>query len=190
MADGYLAHIAEDRRAQTVLEHCVETAELAAECLAAISMDRIAFLAGLLHDLGKYETAFQEYLLKASNNEKVRRGSVRHTFQGCRYILTNFHKLDVSDYSDITAEIIAYAIGAHHGLFDCIDEKQRSGFAHRVNTETSEYEQALSRFRAESEEVPEKCFAEANRQMQPIYAKLNELSEDMLFFHLGMLSRT
>lgn len=190
MSSQYLAHIAEDGRTQTVLEHCMETARYAAECLRAMGMDKAAFLSGSFHDDGKCETPYQRYLVKAANHEAVRRGSVTHTFQGCRYILETFHNPDAGDFSDITSELIAYAIGAHHGLFDCIDEKQKSGFLHRLHTETPEYHEAVSRLCAELPEPPQKSFEEANRQMQAIYAKLDEIPDnDSLAFALGMLSR-
>lgn len=190
MADEYLAHIAEDGRTQTVLEHCMETARYAAECLAPVQLDAVVFLAGLVHDLGKYEMPYQEYLINAAYSEDVRRGSVIHSFQGCRYVLETFHRSGAEDYSDITAELIAYAIGAHHGLFDCIDAKQKSGFLHRLCEQTPEYQDAVARFIAESSENLENCFEKANLQMQPVYAKLNaQLDDNVYAFQIGMLSR-
>lgn len=190
MADEYLAHIAEDGRTQTVLEHCTETARYAAQCLAPVQLDTIAYLAGLLHDLGKYEKPYQEYLIKAVNSEDVYRGSVIHSFQGCRYILEAFHRPGAEDHSDITAELIAYAIGAHHGLFDCIDAKQKSGFLHRLREQTPEYQNAVARFIAESSKNLENCFENANLQMQPIYARLDtQLDDNVYAFQIGMLSR-
>lgn len=190
MAEEYLAHTAEDGRKQTVLEHCMEAARYAAECLAPVQLDAIGFLAGLLHDLGKYEKPYQEYLIKAAYSEDIRRGSVIHSFQGCRYVLETFHRPGAEEYSNITAELIAYAIGAHHGLFDCIDAKQKSGFLHRLCEQTPEYRNAVVRFIAESSENLENCFENANLQMQPVYAKLNAQPDDNVYaFQIGMLSR-
>lgn len=62
MSSQYLAHIAEDGRTQTVLEHCLETASLAAEFAAAFDAREQGYLAGLTHDWGKYSSGFQKRL--------------------------------------------------------------------------------------------------------------------------------
>ena len=77
----YYAHIAQDGRTQTVIEHMKGTAERAASCLAGVGLEKAAYLAGLLHDLGKFTEAFQTYL---QEGDRSKRGSVIHTFQGCR----------------------------------------------------------------------------------------------------------
>lgn len=58
----YLAHIAQDHRRQTVLEHLNGTAELCARFAAAFGAEEQGRLAGLSHDLGKYSDAFQRRL--------------------------------------------------------------------------------------------------------------------------------
>ena len=60
--EAYLAHIAQDGREQTVLEHLTGTAELAAEFGASFGGEKQASLAGLAHDIGKYSAAFQRRL--------------------------------------------------------------------------------------------------------------------------------
>lgn len=62
MVDEYLAHIAEDGRKQTVLEHCMETAELAAAFAAEFDAREQGYLAGKTHDIGKYSAGFQKRL--------------------------------------------------------------------------------------------------------------------------------
>ena len=47
---------------QTVQEHCRNTAELAARCLRGVPLSNAAYLAGLLHDLGRYTATFKDYL--------------------------------------------------------------------------------------------------------------------------------
>ena len=58
----YLAHIAEDGREQTVLEHLQNTARLAASFAAPFGGEKQGELAGLAHDLGKYSAEFQRRL--------------------------------------------------------------------------------------------------------------------------------
>ncbi len=67
----YYAHTAEhpdgsrnpDRsKWQLLAEHLRNVAQLAAKFAAAFGAETEAYLAGLLHDLGKYQSAFQQYL--------------------------------------------------------------------------------------------------------------------------------
>lgn len=58
----YYAHIAQDDRKQTVLEHLVGTANLCTAFAAAFDAEEQGQLAGLAHDLGKYSAAFQRRL--------------------------------------------------------------------------------------------------------------------------------
>lgn len=59
---NYLAHISQDGRRQTVLEHLDGTAELCAGFAAAFRAEDQGRLTGLAHDLGKYSAAFQRRL--------------------------------------------------------------------------------------------------------------------------------
>lgn len=106
---------------QTVREHLVGTAQRAAQCLRQVGLEHAGYLAGLLHDLGKYTEAFQQYL---DEGDSTKRGSVIHTFQGCRYLMEQYHRGDIQTIS--CAELLAFAVGAHHGLFDCVDQSDAS----------------------------------------------------------------
>ena len=80
---------------------------------------------------------------KAVRGEKVVRGSVNHTFAGVRYILDTFHGQQCQSIEDVVAEIIAYAIGAHHGLFDAVDENGKNGFKYREEKNDYPYQEAI-----------------------------------------------
>ena len=62
MASTYLAHIANDRREQSVLEHLDGTAGRCAGFASAFGAGEQGRLAGLAHDIGKYSDAFQRRL--------------------------------------------------------------------------------------------------------------------------------
>lgn len=58
----YLAHISEDGRNQTILDHLTGTAKLCADFAAAFGAEEQGRLAGMAHDIGKYSDAFQRRL--------------------------------------------------------------------------------------------------------------------------------
>jgi CRISPR-associated endonuclease Cas3-HD len=71
----------------------------------------LAYLAGLWHDAGKYQAAFQRYLVEsneASNEERPGKGKVKHSIVGAALA----HR--VLEDSSLQAAL-AWAIAAHHG---------------------------------------------------------------------------
>ena len=146
---SYSAHIRKDafgnRHTQSVEEHCKNCARYASQS-APDGLGQTAYLAGLLHDMGKYTDSFQSYLTMASDGEKVRRGSVNHTFAGVRFAMERWHSDGNPFYHNLTGEILAFAIGAHHGQFDCIAPDGTDGFLHRISEEKNSYGQARENF--------------------------------------------
>lgn len=155
---------------QSVAEHCRNTAKYASEALKAVGLEKTAYLAGLLHDVGKHTLRFVQYIEDAVINEKeVKRGSVNHTFAGVKLILAKHAKyVGANDFQDLTIELIAYAIGAHHGLFDCIKDKDESAFAYRLEKENIDSEEAIENFYNEcaSEDEIEKLLLEATDEIK------------------------
>lgn len=198
---------------QSVEEHCCKTADYAGESLRPAGLFHAGYLAGLLHDMGKLREEFAEYIKKASKGVNVRRGSVVHTFQGCRFILDSYHGNSNSlGFTDITAELIAYGIGAHHGLFDCCGPwSDEHGFHHRMNSKETGFEETVNHaFKAigNKEEI-DTLFAEAERECAASFGKIQQmlnarvikrddptriLTQDFLqkelSFYLGMEART
>lgn len=139
----HIAHIREDGKIQTGVEHSRHAAEYASRSLTPIGMKTTAYLAALLHDFGKFKQEYDHYLEEARAGTAVR-GSVNHTFAGVRFVLEQWHHGNRIGYDEVTAELLAYAIGAHHGLFDCIDVRQNSGFQHRQVKEGIGYAESRS----------------------------------------------
>lgn len=180
--DVFPAHIRKENDEfviQTISEHCNGTAVIASECLKNVKLEKTAFIAGLLHDLGKYTEAFKNYIWSAAKGESVVRGSVNHTFAGLKYLLDKYHIFE-NDNSGLStaAEFIGFAIGAHHSLFDCIDEKHRNGFIYRQNKEDIFYEEAINNYfnYCCSEEYINKSMVDACEEITPILQKLYDIS--------------
>lgn len=194
------AHIAiaqngQKRRVQTCAEHSRAVAALARDHLQACGLEKVGYLAGLLHDCGKFTDEFDAYLEKAVKGENVHKGSVIHTFAGVSDLLEQFHSHDGRlTFSDITAETLAAGIGSHHGLMDLWDERHQSGFEHR-RTRQPEYDrQAIASFHAECAKEPEvrRLFQEADEEILRLCREKivpNIRSEAEGYFVLGLLVR-
>lgn len=141
----YDAHIRGDGERQSAQKHCRGAAKHASKALKPVKMEHMAYLATLLHDMGKFKEEFARYLVEAWLGN-ARRGTVNHSFAGVHFVLEKWHQTGSFDYAEITAELLAYAIGAHHGLFDCIDEQQNSGFFHRQTKENIGYQESIKNF--------------------------------------------
>lgn len=193
----HIAHIRIDDGVgvyQTVAEHCIETAKYAFDSLEQMGLGSCGYISGLLHDCGKLKQSYQDYLIRAVNGESVVRGSVNHTFAGVIYVMNEFHK-DKSDvFEKMTSEIIAIAIGAHHGEFDVIKIDGKGGFDHRLNTSDEEihYSEAIENFFKEvaSEDELKDLFLRADEEVKAIYnEKIQESNPDAVYTQLGFLAR-
>lgn len=197
-----LAHLTIEngiRKEQTLAEHCVRTAEYAAESLKAANLYNTAYLAGILHDMGKATEKFNAYLESAFQGEDVARGSVNHTFAGVIYLLERYHSvIDAqSRWKCLTSEIIGYAIGSHHGIFDCVDLDESNGFVHRLEKDRKEicYEEAIENFfeQVMPQKQIDEYFYKATNEIQDFFEKVQkDLGSDKrneVFFQVGLLCR-
>lgn len=196
----HLAHISQDKRKQTVAEHCRGAAQYASDSLKAVRMSITAYLASLMHDMGKCKEAYSLYLQSAVNgNENARRGSVNHTFAGVRFALDRWHESEEFGYEEITAELLAFAIGSHHGLLDCVDERQNSGFYHRQTKDGIDYRESVDNYlqQCAGEEELDTLFAASVQEMTAVINKIStlsqqedeELAKGETFFYIGLLAR-
>lgn len=107
----FYAHSTEDeslRDWHRLRDHLRGTAKRAATYGHRIGIGRACWLAGLLHDLGKYSEAFQRRLVGM-------RERVDHATAGAVEVL----RLDASPQDGIVTKLIAFAIAGHHtGLPD------------------------------------------------------------------------
>lgn len=193
----YIAHINENDEIQTCKNHSVGTARISKDRLESVNLGNVAYLSGILHDAGKFTDDFKKYIIDSHNNVPVRKGSVIHTFAGCSYILKKYHTGSL-DIHDVTAELIAYAIGAHHGLFDCIDDNGKCGFEHRLHHQSQYDDIAMANFFNEclSESDIDTYFHNSISETENmIHILFDEIYEDeekencVRLFYIGLLAR-
>ena len=164
---------------QSVKEHCRNTASYASEILSTIGLQKTAYLAGLLHDSGKCRSAFKNYIEDSIiRGKKVKRGTVDHSFVGMRYILSKHQNDDNIDAAmNITIELIAYAIGSHHGLFDCIKNHDESVFDIKIQKDDDGYKEAIRNYFDECafEEELENLLQQATEELKKLIPMICEL---------------
>lgn len=187
-----------NKKEHSVLEHCKVAAEYAKDCASPLRVGSAAYLAGLFHDMGKCTVASKAYQEATARGEPVRRGSVIHTFQSCRFLLDG-HSKQASNYMDLTRELLAYAASAHHGSFDCCDENRKSGFDHRVLAKDIGYEEARLHFLEElgGENIANELLQEAHKELLSVYETLDNMSDQNqdedgteFLFYVGLLARS
>lgn len=125
----------ETGKEQLLLTHLLKTAKLAVKKARDIKLYYTAYLLGVLHDIGKADSLFQN---KIKNNTSAK---VNHSSAGAKFVYEIYKGMERSYKSeDITfekqypqsfVEIIMYVIEAHHGIFDIIDrdDEQRRNVA-------------------------------------------------------------
>ena len=84
---------------QLLIDHLKNVAEYAEKFASSFGADRLAYVAGLLHDLGKYSIEFQSRL--EGSNEKV-----DHSTAGA---------IEAEKRFGIIGRVLAYVISGHHG---------------------------------------------------------------------------
>ncbi len=198
----YPAHIKKDSSGaviavQTVEEHCQNTARYAAQALSSVGLSAVGEAAGLLHDLGKYTDRFRAYIRDGVGV----RGSVNHVFSGVRLVLERYHRCSEERPEDIVAELLALAVGGHHGgLFDCVDENRKNGFQHRLTKEGTGYREATDNFfhRCIGQEELDRRFQAAQNELTPVLQNIcamtgedadNERYYRETAFYSGLLAR-
>ncbi|HPC98609.1 MAG TPA: CRISPR-associated endonuclease Cas3'', partial [Bacteroidales bacterium] len=128
----YLAHIKKGEGKeinQTVEEHLRNVARLSSLLASKFGLNKSCELLGLLHDLGKYSSAFQNYLQSATGiidqdeDEYVDsgklKGKIDHSTAGAQYIWNCAKGEDKK--LQVAIQTMALCIASHHsGLIDCI----------------------------------------------------------------------
>lgn len=101
----FIAHKRENTgEVQELIEHLEQTARKAKTFGDKFGAGEHAYIAGLLHDLGKYSQEFQDRI----NGSKKR---VDHSTAGAQEVFNRFKEKNLGQ----VGKMIAYCIGGHHG---------------------------------------------------------------------------
>ncbi|WP_028596323.1 CRISPR-associated helicase/endonuclease Cas3 [Paenibacillus assamensis] len=140
-----IAHIREsDKQEQTIEEHLLGVQMLAERYGAKLNLRHVTGLAGLLHDLGKYNVRFIEYILAATDSsitDKPKRGSVDHSTAGGKLLYDFFHSKDNNSYKRRLAEIVGNAIISHHSYLHDFLNSSGSDYLRRVRDKALDEEE-------------------------------------------------
>lgn len=135
----YAAHISEDDRIQSIIDHLEETASQARKYASRFNNGEAAFLCGLFHDVGKYSEKFQKRIYKLSSEK------VDHSTAGAKELNNRFGKF---------GKLLAYCVAGHHtglpdggSLADTEDKPTLCGRLYRV---VEKYPQLESDFKSVS----------------------------------------
>ena len=121
-----------NEKIQTLKEHLFQVAGKARKIGKKIGIEKITILVSLLHDLGKSDRNFQNYIYNRTN-EKINHSSAgaRFLFEKVRYFVEKNLKLK-KDWL-LFLEIMEYVIFSHHGLYDVISSEGESRTIKRRN---------------------------------------------------------
>ena len=192
MSGFFPSHINEKGEIQTNTTHSYGVAHIAHKALSPIGLGETAFLLGLIHDCGKFTEEFCDYIVRATSGEKVKKGSVIHSFAAVSLLLNHFHSKK-GEFSDAAAEVLACAAGSHHGLFDCVNQDGESGFRYRLEKQVSYDKKAIQHYFEEccDEAKLKQHWEKSLGEMIPVLEKCMELGKDdsETSFFVGLLTR-
>ena len=138
---SYLAHL-DGKREQSILEHSQNTAALSAD-FAISALKPLAYILGMLHDIGKYQNSFQ----KRIRGKNIR---VDHSTCGAIEAMTHYQ-------TPVTRLMLALCIAGHHSGLPDTGSKQDDGSTLYGRINRQDQFEDYSVFRRE---MPELCLDE------------------------------
>lgn len=144
----FIAHVREaDRNTHQSLEcHLRGVGQLSRHFAEKFGLSMHGQLIGLLHDLGKYSTDFQHYILSATGllnqdedeeyvDAKGLKGKIDHSTSGAQVVWSELSAHGVQ--GQFAGQVLALCIASHHsGLIDCLSSSDKApafdNFARRV----------------------------------------------------------
>ncbi len=139
---SFLAHLQDNGQHQLVRDHLLAVSKLTRSHSAKVGADVAGAAIGLLHDIGKYSSAFQHYLRQLAPTQDTEqlglgRGKVDHSTAGAQAIWRRLRPQ--GDQDSVVGEILALCVASHHsGLIDCIVPSGTDNLSRRMCKEASE----------------------------------------------------
>ncbi|MHB8278306.1 MAG: CRISPR-associated helicase Cas3' [Candidatus Humimicrobiaceae bacterium] len=151
MEKEYYAHTLEDRPQnewQKLEDHLKNVADLARHFAESFNAGDWAYIAGLLHDIGKYSQEFQSMLIKtADNNTNIeKKGHPDHSTASAQLIFRHFDENNPNLL--YFSQILSLCIMSHHsGMVDSISPEGINVFLRRINKsdEKTHYREVISK---------------------------------------------
>ena len=198
-----LAHIRDSGEAQLLTEHLTAVSEFAGQFASKIGLKETGGILGLLHDFGKANELFQNYLLSGEGfippdedeyiDPKAMRGKIDHSTAGAQIIFENLTGRGSKE--EMAAQILALCIASHHsGLIDCLTPEGENNFDRRMKKpdEDTHKTEAVSNLQAIENELAALLSEDIADQ---VFVKLKSLqgkqidSKETLTFKIGLLIR-
>lgn len=190
-----IAHKDEFGRIQTVKEHSFNVARLCENMGKELKIGTLCYIAGLLHDTGKYGK-FQDYIsMEDKKQQKALKGTINHSSAGARFLMEEYGE-GKGGLQEITVQVIAGAIFSHHGLYDFVNLKNEEIFYERCFPK-SEIEYDLVKQYIEEELLSEinleQLIQEAGKELLQFMNKIKSLSikekNSGIYIYLAYLER-
>ncbi|MEG2054619.1 MAG: CRISPR-associated endonuclease Cas3'', partial [Oscillospiraceae bacterium] len=186
---AFLAHINEENEKQTLKVHLQTTSMLCGQFADKINCKNIGLLCGLLHDIGKYTSRFNTYLLNAHNGIFGQKHN--HSSAG-GVLLFSLMEKETDGFSLLLKQIVSEAICCHHsGLCDNLTPNGEDGFLKRVSEKQDilydeVYQNFCDEFSIEKDVLP--LISLAKNELIAIVKKIN-LAEIDTVFSFGLLQK-
>jgi CRISPR-associated endonuclease/helicase Cas3 len=137
-----IAHVRQHDQCQQILVcHLTEVAEISKQLANKINIGEAGELIGLLHDFGKYSTAFQTYIRTETgllepdaDNQTNQKGKIDHSTAGAQWVWQELASWGNNGEGMLCGQILALCIASHHGgLIDNLATDGEHLFDKRIN---------------------------------------------------------
>lgn len=186
----FISHFKENR-IQSVKEHNLNVANLTSKYASKIKFSNTGFLIGYLHDIGKYNPKFQEYILNVKNltdlnkeKEIEKLPTIDHGRIGGMFLYENFHDTD-NLYQKFLIEICSMCITYHHGgLEDFIkpDTLFETPLITRIENYDEDYKNSIANFNSENEINIEMVLEKSIEEFKTFFDKYGKENLYFLYF--------
>ncbi|WP_052571031.1 CRISPR-associated endonuclease Cas3'' [Endomicrobium proavitum] len=191
MSEEFYARYSQDgKRKQFLKEHLKVVSCIAMNNAEKIGLADFGKYLGLLHDLGKYQNAFQKYLANGG-----KRGSVHHAPVGAIHIFEKIKELNIKKDRNLTflAEVLALCITSHHtNLIDMLDISGSNKFEKRITKQDDiNLKEAIDNVDLEIKtELKNIDFKILSKELKTIIDKISQEQKTIpKHFYLGMLAK-